>query len=705
MSLPISRTAAALVALIAIEALVFFTQLADQILPYYPMNFDQTSYINNTFRLLDAIRDRGWLALAHVFIRPPAATGTGLIAEGAVLALVAGPSRASLASLNLIYLVAFQLTLYWTVRTRTGSSALAWTAVALLLSSATIFLPAGGIFDFRADFSTFCLYGIWTCLLVRYRAIARGWFPVGAVGALLILTRFVTVLYVAGVLAGLLVCAFTLIKWSPRGRAPREIASVRNICRAGALTAILSLPFLTAAAPALYGKYVVGHVLTSEKYMRAEEMGIRDILGHILFYPRSILQQHIGSFGLWLIALLVGVSIVGAVWRREGTPRSALRRLWYFRLELLALALSIIIPLSILTVDIAKSPIVGGIVVGPVLLTVVLLCGAIWPNGWRRRTILHLSRPSARHGNAVLHRHWTSRPAGTAVVAVIVMVLAIAEFLVHGSADQRQMSRLELERIREVTEAIAQYAVENEILEPRMAIDRVVDYLNIGTIELEAFERFGRRLTFRAGLDYDFMPTPRDVALDIVGDSDIVVLTDPVLGRAQPYPMNVAIREYWDDMRKLTIQRAVPLISRDILGIPHQVYVRPGVKILGTSAGWMTSAGVTLEVDSSYLQRWPFIFIEGAANYDVLGGEPRPSAVVVDPAGGPGTALPVKLKRVGYRYEIVIDGRGASPMPGPVKVHLTFDRFFVPSKLGINADTRELVLSAPTRRELRVTAE
>jgi hypothetical protein len=229
--------------------------------------------------------------------------------------------------------------------------------------------------------------------------------------------------------------------------------------------------------------------------------------------------------------------------------------------------------------------------------------------------------------------------------------------------------------------------------------------LNIGTIELDAFERFRRRLKFRKGLDYDFMPTPRDIALKIVADSDIVILTDPVLGRDQPYPMNAAIREYWEDMRKLATQRGTLLISRDIVGIAHQVFVRPPVKVLGASAGWVTSAGITLEVDANDLQRWPFIYIEGEANFDVLGGKPAPHADTLDPAGNLGTPLPAALKQAGHRYEVGIDARGAVQTTGPLKIHLTFDRYFVPSKFGINSDARELVVMAPTKRELRATAE
>ena len=123
--------------------------------------------------------------------------------------------------------------------------------------------------------------------------------------------------------------------------------------------------------------------------------------------------------------------------------------------------------------------------------------------------------------------------------------------------------------------------------------------------------------------------------------------------------------------------------------------------MLGASAGWVTSAGITLEVDVDHLRRWPSIFVEGDANYEVLGGEPNPRATIVDAAGTPGVALPAHLKRVGTRYGIVIDGRQPPDVGRAVRVHLTFDRFFVPSKLGINPDTRELVVMAPTKRELR----
>src|SRR5437879_17096 len=65
---------------------------------------------------------------------------------------------------------------------------------------------AGGIYDYRIDFSAFCLYGIWTCLLVWSGSFLRTnrALVVAVVGILLVYSRFFTIIYVGGVLGTLL---------------------------------------------------------------------------------------------------------------------------------------------------------------------------------------------------------------------------------------------------------------------------------------------------------------------------------------------------------------------------------------------------------------------------------------------------------------------------------------------------------------------
>jgi hypothetical protein len=55
---------------------------------------------------------------------------------------------------------------FFVIRSRTGRTDYAWVGMALLLSAHTLFNAAGGIYDYRIDFSAFCLYGIFACLMV-----------------------------------------------------------------------------------------------------------------------------------------------------------------------------------------------------------------------------------------------------------------------------------------------------------------------------------------------------------------------------------------------------------------------------------------------------------------------------------------------------------------------------------------------------------
>src|SRR5436189_236760 len=52
-----------LILLFLLEALDFYSQLADRITPYYPIYHDQVGYMVQTYRLLDDFQTQGWPAL------------------------------------------------------------------------------------------------------------------------------------------------------------------------------------------------------------------------------------------------------------------------------------------------------------------------------------------------------------------------------------------------------------------------------------------------------------------------------------------------------------------------------------------------------------------------------------------------------------------------------------------------------------------
>jgi hypothetical protein len=696
-----------LTTLFIIEMLVFYSQLTTQITPYYPANFDQVPYINITYQLFESLHDKGWWStLFEAFVNRPTGSGSGLMVQGALLAVVGGPNRSCLLSLNLIYFLALQIALFLTVYTRTRNVIFAWIAIALLLSSATIFHTTGGIFDYRIDFSALCLYGIWACLIVisrtfrdRERAIIAG-----MVAALLISMRSITVAYIPVVLAGLFGMSLIAMKLN-KSSLQRAFAAqtARNVIISGVVTCALALPLLISAAPSIYERYI-RHIATEEKFIRARELNLYTVFDHVTYYPRSVVFEHLGSQTLQLMFLVTALTIIATPWIRQDYRRQLLSRLRRYRENFVSLVIVIVAPLIILTLDISKSQVVGSIVTGPIILLVTLFLAAVAPFADSIDRLLPQLRLSARNWSA---------PDGQTMqrmlpaVSALVFILALAAFLIHGTASQQILSRIDLERINEINERIARYVVENEIAVPKLSVDRVVDYLFTGTVELAAYERFRRLYKFTGGLGegggaFGIFATPREAALQAIIESDVVVLTDPVLGRGAPYPMNTKIREYWDELWTWTVQNLALVSSTEIAGIPYRTFVRPSIIVHGLSGGWITSGGISIEIGASDLARWPFIILEGRAYYDVLGGELRPRAFVVDATARRGKELPAIFNRLGQRYQIAIDARtAASAASEPVKIQLMFDRFFVPSKLGISADTRELVIFAPDKRELR----
>jgi hypothetical protein len=244
--------------------------------------------------------------------------------------------------------------------------------------------------------------------------------------------------------------------------------------------------------------------------------------------------------------------------------------------------------------------------------------------------------------------------------------------------------------------------VENGNTSASVSSDRITDYLFPSALMVASYERFGRPTRFHHLFPADVLASSREDALKQFAHSDIVMMTDPVHGRGEPYPLNSSIREYWGELQSMVTANFVPLTSTTIQGIQLEVFVKPVLKISGVSGDWVTSAGLIIEVEPRDLTKWPVIVLEGAAYYHLLDGQLQPRAAVVDAAGQPSDELPVTFEHERSRYVVTINARAAaSASPTPVRIQLRFNRFFIPRALGLNADTRELVIMAPYRHELR----
>jgi hypothetical protein len=689
----INPHAAGMVLLFVLEGLVFYSQLANRIVPFHPTYFDQTGYYLETYHLLDAFQTQGWKALIGPILRPDSSTGITFPVQGALLAMIGGPNRIAIVTLNLVYFFALQVALFRTVLLRFQSASLAWTALGLLVSLGTHFNFAGGIFDFRIDFSALCIFGIWTCLVIRserFRDLTNS-LLITAVGVWLIAMRFFTIAYLGLIFSGMLAALLIVMGLASDPVARQDSKrSIRNLLISGLLTAALALPFLLAVRRLLYEYYGIGHFLGNEKDIRAAESQIYSLYDHLTYYPHSILQTHLGPITLWLFLAVAAVALTLALLSGWTSFLKNLRGVRALGFEFVVIVLAICMPLALLTVDVGKSPVVGGVVVVPVILLVTMLCAPLWPGPGNPVD----ARPSRRFA-------WTR--CGAAAASIIVLAVGFAGFAGKAATEPRDPSRLVREQWVAINEAIARFVVENKLVRPKISFDRVADHLNVGTISIYGYERYRQRLAFvpRFGVSiYGIFATPRDVAMQLISDSDIVILTDPTIAREHPYPMNTKIKEYWDDIRQWTNDNLALVLSENIAGLPHQVFARPGVRIGGaTGDGWITSAGLSVGVDASHLTRWPIIVLHGIAvddHYALLGGVPKARAVVVEGRNRDGRELPVTFRRSGHAYTVIIEAHAIAAATSERKeIRLSFDRHFVPSRVASSPDARELVLRAP----------
>jgi hypothetical protein len=544
-----------LIVLFAVEAVIFYVHVARDIAPFYPSNFDQLSYYIATYDLISAFHARGLSVLVEELLQPSSATGTTFVLQGALLSLIGGENRTAILSINLVYLLALQFVFFAVIRARTGRTDLAWIAMALLLSLSTLFNGAGGIYDYRIDFSAFCLYGIWTCLIIWSRSFlqTRRTLVVAAVGILLVYSRFFTIIYVGGIL-GTLAAVNTYEIW--RNRSPYRTAvaarRVRNILLCSTIIAAICGARLFLSRAAIYNYYVVGHVLGEEKFIRAHELGIYTVAGHLFYYPKSIIEKHVGLLTLLMAGALAGWSL----WSDRVTTSELFTRPRRFRQEFITLGLAILIPVAVLTINVSKSPVVGGIVAVPVILAMVLFGAAVWPRGGRPK----LTPPWAR------------------MLPALVMAIALTAFVSKGLSSKHLPAREDLERITLLAKTIATYAADNNLTRLTMSSDRIVDYQNAATPKLFSIEMLHRNLDIdpRFGHSvYGIFATSREDALRLFADSDVIVLTDAVTDRSYPYPMNTKIKEYWDELWQWTNQNRALLFSTEIYGIPYRVFVRP----------------------------------------------------------------------------------------------------------------------------------
>jgi hypothetical protein len=673
---------AVLIGLIVLEALLFSSYYVREIAWRPPDNFDQASYLIETYQLQERILTNGLVeAWKYFWSREHAASALFPI-EGALGGIIIGGARLPQLSVLFVGFCALQVSAFLVARNFWQRRAYGYIALGLILSQITLWLQeGGGLFDFRIDFLAYCLYGIWTCAVLRSQLFLNRYWSLGCglIGAFLVLNRFVTIIYLLGVSVGFaLVCGLiTLFCRRNDVLVSRMRQRLINLGLSLAPILVICVPIMLRDWRAIHGYYVVGHAVGDEKYVRAAILGIHDLQGHLAYYPGSIIRDHLGAIFLWGSAIAIGCSLVARFLRRNSAGESAIRSDETSILGMVFLAGAILGPLVVLTADISKSPVVGGVVGVPVALLAVAVAAASAPK-------LSENEPPSVHRLLI---------AG----AIAVFALGIYNQISHASRHGPiYTQREDLKRLDELDKTLIDLANENGWSHPGVSYDVINNWLNAGPPSISAFEQSRNLIQFQPMIGNGVFGVDRATALSLLSLSDFAIFTN--LPKVGVYPFYQRIAEYWSDLKAWADENMLVARVVHFSDFTATLFVRPTAKISGISGGWITSHGLTLEATTSVLKRFPIIRLIGPADYARLTKIPAVEAMVETDKTT--QSVPATFQRVENSYGIVIDTSSLQlPESDTVSIRANFDSFFA-SKRGAEEKARELVVKAPSLIQL-----
>lgn len=207
-----------------------------------------------------------------------------------------------------------------------------------------------------------------------------------------------------------------------------------------------------------------------------------------------------------------------------------------------------------LTADIAKSPVVGGIVGVPAVLLLIAIVARI--------------------------RSWAEKPESVGLpkftfgFALLILVLGVYNQFAH--ADRHPYSgpqHRNLKKAAELDQWLVEYADQRKWRSPKISFDLISDWFNVGVITVKGYEQTRKLIEFQPLLGRDIVAIDKGEALACLAASDFVVLT--TMPRRGVYPFDQQISHYWGDLKEWTEKNLVLARSMAFEGFNVSVYVRP----------------------------------------------------------------------------------------------------------------------------------
>jgi len=493
----------------------------------YPRWNDQIQYLTEAYTGYEYLKLHGFFPGLWQTLINPAAQGTLHDFFAVLIFTIAGPSRSAALSVNLFYLLAWQLALFGAVIKTTQSKSLAFASAGLLLAFNTLSWGGpGSLVDFRLDWMASCAMGIALALALctaGFRSTRWSLLFGTAVGFSL-LTRFLTGAYFALIFAGLFIWCLAS---EERGR------RAGNLLLAALIAFALSAPFFWLNRSWVYDYYLIGHFTGPESALRSPNMGITRSLSWL---SQNWWSLHVGAKCAWLILSTTLGLVIAA---RVNQPQNSLPAADLSSKKTHAAdwgipgAIFLLAPTLVLTLHDQKSE----------LVLSILLPGAIV-------LVLRLWQSLANYS------------ANRSFPAILSWgVLAVSSYLaVNALAKPERAAGFEAST-RKVN-ALADYFYDTQLkaklVNPRLGADQVTDSLDGQIMRVLCYERHKTWVPFIMTLPTGIMEEKPEVLMERLRQSDFMFLTERMPSEGA-WPYDRQMRRLYPQLKAWCEQNLKPV--------------------------------------------------------------------------------------------------------------------------------------------------
>jgi hypothetical protein len=389
--------------------------------------------MTSSYWLYDKVLSRDWAGVIYL-IKTECKTG-GVPLVGVIGLFLFGESYFSFLLINFVSFIFMQIVGIKCIYkiTERYIYVLLWIGFTLMLQ--TPFYWAGDLLDFRQDFIAFCLFTSWMATYLTYLYCGDKKYLIASalIGGTLLFCRMLAALYLGIIL--IITSILNVFIFNING----VLDEIRNQMKYAIGLIIGGGCFILFRIKSVVSYYVSLHVLGDEPEIRAAEQGVYNRIDNLLFYPKSLVNEHLGVI---LTLILIAILIIAFWFRPKGVHFSSLSNIRTISFGII----SLLVPMVVLTFDESKSSVVISVIAGSCIFVVIVLI-----------YILNLDEK-------IINK-----------CMPVIVIIGILSYMLNCCQKQIGYSYDEQSSLIAVNETISEYIISENISSPAILVDHLFD--------------------------------------------------------------------------------------------------------------------------------------------------------------------------------------------------------------------------------------